>query len=152
MLLVGGDGRVQCSTSNTFVGVDLGDRPYIKKARSTGEIAFSEFTFVPTINMGVILAGYPVAAINKGAVAAYARPSQTLGAWSATCEARESTSDWVIELTGWSMTTGRRPCIPIARRVSSRNASEKPAARLSKSSRGQATGRSGANDPQSRGP
>jgi hypothetical protein len=33
--------------------------------------------------------------------------------------ARESTSDRVIELTGWSITTGRRPCMPIARRVSS---------------------------------
>src|ERR1700756_5047553 len=36
VLLVGGDGRVQCSTNNTFVGVDLGDRPYLKKARTTG--------------------------------------------------------------------------------------------------------------------
>ncbi|MBV8927006.1 MAG: GGDEF domain-containing protein, partial [Bradyrhizobium sp.] len=26
ILLASGDGRVQCSTSNTFVGVDLGDR------------------------------------------------------------------------------------------------------------------------------
>jgi diguanylate cyclase (GGDEF)-like protein len=65
VLLVGGDGRVQCSTNNTFVGVDLGSRPYIQKARETNDMVFSEFTFVETINTAVILAAYPVAAINK---------------------------------------------------------------------------------------
>jgi diguanylate cyclase (GGDEF)-like protein len=65
VLLVGGDGRVQCSTNNTFVGVDLGDRDYIKKARETNDTVFSEFTYVQAINTAVILAAYPVAAINK---------------------------------------------------------------------------------------
>lgn len=65
VLLVGGDGRVQCSTSNTFVGTELGDKPYMVKARETNEIAFSDFTFVQPINMAVILAAYPVAAINQ---------------------------------------------------------------------------------------
>jgi diguanylate cyclase (GGDEF)-like protein len=65
VLLVGGDGRVQCSTNNTFVGVDLSDRAYIKKARATGKMAFSDFTFVEAINTAVMLAGYPVSAINK---------------------------------------------------------------------------------------
>src|SRR5271154_3025531 len=49
VLMVGGDGRVQCSTSNTFVGADLSERPYIKKARTTDEIVFSDFTFIPDI-------------------------------------------------------------------------------------------------------
>src|SRR6185437_919413 len=35
VLLVGGDGRVQCSTNNTFIGVDLSERPYMKKARAS---------------------------------------------------------------------------------------------------------------------
>ena len=65
VLMVGGDSRVQCSTSNTFVGVDLGDRPYLKKARATDEIVFSDFTFVDAIDMPVILAAFPVAAINR---------------------------------------------------------------------------------------
>ena len=66
VLLVGGDGRVQCSTNNTFVGVDLSERAYIKKARATGEIVFSDFTFVEAIKTAVMLAGYPVSAINRG--------------------------------------------------------------------------------------
>jgi diguanylate cyclase (GGDEF)-like protein len=65
VLLVGGDGRVQCSTSNTFIGVDLGNRPYMIKARQTGAIVFSDFIFVQTINIPVILAALPVSALNK---------------------------------------------------------------------------------------
>src|SRR5262249_25678702 len=65
VLLVGGEGRVQCSTNNTFVGVDLSDRPYMKKARATGEIVFSDFIFVEAINTPVIPAAFPVSDINK---------------------------------------------------------------------------------------
>ena len=65
VLLVGGDGRVQCSTNNTFVGVDLSERAYIKKARATREMVFSDFTFVEAIKTAVMLAGYPVSAINR---------------------------------------------------------------------------------------
>ncbi|MGA7809730.1 diguanylate cyclase domain-containing protein [Bradyrhizobium sp.] len=64
LLLVGGDGRVQCSTNNTFIGVDVGKRPYIQKARATGDIVFSDFTYVPAINTAVVLAAFPVSAIN----------------------------------------------------------------------------------------
>ena len=35
LLIVGKDGRVQCSTNNLFVGLDLSDRAYFKKARET---------------------------------------------------------------------------------------------------------------------
>ena len=37
---------MQCSTSNIYVGLDLGDRPYLKKARATDDFVFSDFTFV----------------------------------------------------------------------------------------------------------
>ena len=36
LLIVGKDGRVQCSTSNQYVGLDLSDRDYLRKARDTG--------------------------------------------------------------------------------------------------------------------
>src|SRR3979411_3112644 len=45
LLIVGNDGRVQCSTNNIFVGVDLSDRAYLKKARESPEIVFSGFLF-----------------------------------------------------------------------------------------------------------
>ena len=64
ILLVGGDGRVQCSTNNTFVGLYLGDRPYIKKARATRDFVFSDFLWRGAATMPVIMAAYPVSAIN----------------------------------------------------------------------------------------
>ena len=64
VLLVGGKGRVQCSTNNTFVGIDLSERPYIKTARATDTLVFSDFTYVAAINTAVMLAAYPVSAIN----------------------------------------------------------------------------------------
>src|SRR5215470_9223051 len=65
VLLVGGEDRVQCSTKNTFIGVDLSDRPYVRKARAINEIAFSDFVFVKDINRPVLLAAYPVSSINR---------------------------------------------------------------------------------------
>src|SRR5216684_2389763 len=39
--IVGGNGRVQCSTFADLVGVYLGDRGYLKRAVQTGGIVFS---------------------------------------------------------------------------------------------------------------
>src|ERR1700759_3909913 len=60
VLLAGGGRPGQCSTNNTFVGTELSDRPYLKKARATNEIVFSDFIFVDAINTPVILAAFPV--------------------------------------------------------------------------------------------
>src|SRR5205085_1152252 len=45
MSVVGRDGRVQCSTLNGLVGVDLSDRPYFKKMRETGGFVLSDYLF-----------------------------------------------------------------------------------------------------------
>ena len=44
LLIVGKDGRVQCSTNNTFVGLDLSDRDYLKKARETRDFVLSDLS------------------------------------------------------------------------------------------------------------
>jgi diguanylate cyclase (GGDEF)-like protein len=64
LLIVGGDGRVQCSTNNVFVGLDVNDRPYFKKARETREIVFSDYLFARITNKPVVMAAYPVSAIS----------------------------------------------------------------------------------------
>ena len=44
MLMVAGpDGIVRCSTSSMFLGVDVSDRPYFKKALETHDFAVSDF-------------------------------------------------------------------------------------------------------------
>ncbi len=65
ILIVGGDGRVQCSTSNTSVGVDLSDRAYLQQARATHDFVFSDFIFARQSHVPVVMAAYPVAALNS---------------------------------------------------------------------------------------
>jgi diguanylate cyclase (GGDEF)-like protein len=67
ILLVGGDGRVQCSTANSYVGLYLGDRPYMQKAQTTRDFVVSDFLFTKSTQVPVVMAAYPVSAINPDA-------------------------------------------------------------------------------------
>src|SRR5665647_394716 len=67
LLIVDRDGRVQCSTNNIFVGLDLSDRDYLKKARETRDIVFSDYLFARVVNKPVVMAAYPVSAISDEA-------------------------------------------------------------------------------------
>jgi len=67
ILIVGGNGRVQCSTTNAFVGLDLSDRAYLKKTRETRDFVLSDFLFAKPTNSPVVMAAYPVSAINPEA-------------------------------------------------------------------------------------
>src|SRR5437868_639947 len=62
--IVGRDGRVQCSTLNGLVGVDLSDRPYFKTMRETGGFVLSDYLFGRGVKKPTIIAAYPVAAID----------------------------------------------------------------------------------------
>ena len=64
LLIVGQDGRVQCSTSNLYVGLNLSDRSYLKKARENRELVFSDYLFARVANRPVVMAAYPVSAID----------------------------------------------------------------------------------------
>src|SRR6476469_3080371 len=65
LLIAGKDGRVQCATNNIFVGVDLSDRDYLKKARDSRQLVFSDFLFAKITYNPVMMAAYPVSAINE---------------------------------------------------------------------------------------
>jgi diguanylate cyclase (GGDEF)-like protein len=65
--IVGGDGRVQCSTLNALVGLDFSDRAYLKKAIETHEFVFSDFLFAKSNNEPIVVAAYPVSAIDHSA-------------------------------------------------------------------------------------
>src|SRR5712671_1336537 len=47
------------------VGVDLSDREYIKQARETGGFVFSDFLFAKSNHRPIMMAAYPVSAINR---------------------------------------------------------------------------------------
>ena len=66
LLIAGENGRIQCSTNNMFVGRDLSDRPYFRKAQETHDFVFSDFLLAgSTDNSPVVMAAYPVSAINR---------------------------------------------------------------------------------------
>lgn len=67
MLMVAGpDGIVRCSTSSMFVGVDISDRGYFRKAMETHDFVVSDFLVGRQTQKGTILAAYPVSAIDTG--------------------------------------------------------------------------------------
>jgi diguanylate cyclase (GGDEF)-like protein len=65
IMIVSKNGLVQCSTLNKLVGLDLSDREYLKKARETGGFVFSDFLFAKSNQMPIMMAAYPVSAINR---------------------------------------------------------------------------------------
>src|ERR1700710_3227558 len=64
MSIVGKNGRVQCSTLNGLVGVDLSDRPYFKKMQETRGFVLSDYLFGRASKEPTIFAAYPVDALD----------------------------------------------------------------------------------------
>jgi diguanylate cyclase (GGDEF)-like protein len=62
LMIVGNDGRVQCSTRDMLLGVDLSDRDALQKARETRELVFSGFLLAKSDNQPIIIGAYPVSA------------------------------------------------------------------------------------------
>jgi diguanylate cyclase (GGDEF)-like protein len=64
LMIVGKDGRVQCSTLDMLVGMDLSDRPALKQARETRDLVFSDFLIAKSNHRPIMMAAYPVSAIS----------------------------------------------------------------------------------------
>jgi diguanylate cyclase (GGDEF)-like protein len=64
IMIVGKNGLVQCSTLSTLVGFDISDRDYFKKARDSRDFVFSDFLSAKSDGRPIIMAAYPVSAIN----------------------------------------------------------------------------------------
>ncbi|MES2750646.1 MAG: diguanylate cyclase [Pseudomonadota bacterium] len=64
--ILGGDGKIQCSTTPSIVGLDLSDRDYFKHAREFHEFVVSDYIFSRAANLPSIIAAYPVSAVGGG--------------------------------------------------------------------------------------
>ena len=64
IMLVSKEGVVQCSTLNIQVGMNIGDRDYFRKAQETRDFVFSDYLFGKTNNKPIMMAAFPVSAIN----------------------------------------------------------------------------------------
>jgi diguanylate cyclase (GGDEF)-like protein len=65
MSIVGKEGRVQCATLPSLVGVDLSDRPYFKKMQETRGFVLSDYLLGRASKQPIIVAAYPVSAIDN---------------------------------------------------------------------------------------
>ncbi|MET3842312.1 diguanylate cyclase [Bradyrhizobium sp. OAE829] len=64
IMIASKDGLVQCSTLNIQVGLQIGDREYFKKAQASRDFVFSDYLFGKTNGRPMMMAAYPVSAIN----------------------------------------------------------------------------------------
>ena len=65
LMITGGDGRIQCSTDNMYIGLDLSDRPYFLKVQASKDFVFSDFLLARPTNYPMVMAAYPVSAIDS---------------------------------------------------------------------------------------
>jgi diguanylate cyclase (GGDEF)-like protein len=65
LTIVGNDGRIKCATLDTLIGLDLNDRDYFKRARQARDLVFSDFLLSRYDSQPIVMAAYPVAAINS---------------------------------------------------------------------------------------
>ncbi len=63
VMIAGGDGRIQCSTNNLYVGLDLAERPYFRQAQARREFVISDFLPGPN-KSPIVMAAYPVSSIS----------------------------------------------------------------------------------------
>src|SRR5690349_513859 len=64
LLIAGEEGRIQCSTNNMYVGLDLSDRPYFQQAQETGRFVLSDFILSRPVPSPTVMAVYPVSAFS----------------------------------------------------------------------------------------
>src|SRR4051812_4610966 len=64
IMIAAKDGLVQCSTLNMQVGLNLGDREYFRRAQETRDFVFSDYLFGKSNGRPMMMAAFPVAAIN----------------------------------------------------------------------------------------
>ncbi len=55
----------QCATDNALVGLDLSGRAYLKQARQSRNVVFSDFLFGIASEKPIVAAAYPVSAIKE---------------------------------------------------------------------------------------
>jgi diguanylate cyclase (GGDEF)-like protein len=65
LMIVGKDGRIQCATLDTLVGLDLSDRAYFKRAKQARDLVFSDFLLSKSDSQPILIAAFPVSAIDS---------------------------------------------------------------------------------------
>lgn len=64
--VVGKDGRISCSTMPNYIGLDISDRPYYRKAIETHGFVLSDLVISRLNGHPLLLASYPTSAVAAG--------------------------------------------------------------------------------------
>ena len=64
LAIVNSEGRIKCATLDTLIGLDLSDRDYFMRARQAHDLIFSDFLLSKHDNEPVVMAAYPVSAVD----------------------------------------------------------------------------------------
>ncbi|NGX99122.1 MAG: diguanylate cyclase, partial [Candidatus Afipia apatlaquensis] len=62
--IIGPEGKIDCSTKQSIVGFDLGDRDYVLKARELHDFVLSDFIPSRITSLPTLIAAYPVSAVD----------------------------------------------------------------------------------------
>jgi diguanylate cyclase (GGDEF)-like protein len=65
LMIASKDGRIECATRDTLVGLDLSDLAFFKQARQTRDLAFGDFQLARSDREPIMIGAYPVAAIDS---------------------------------------------------------------------------------------
>ena len=64
LMIAGKDGRIECATRDTLVGLDLSDLAFFKQAQQTRDLVFGDFQLARSDREPIMIGAYPVAAID----------------------------------------------------------------------------------------
>lgn len=119
IMLVSKDGVVQCSTLNIQVGLNLADRDYFNKAQQTRNFVFSDYLIGKTNGRPMMMAAYPVSAINpeEDAVAVAGINIDWLSKIMANLSAKPGISALLIDSTGMVIATAPNQAGAIGRKL-----------------------------------
>lgn len=62
--IIGPEGKIDCSTSQSIVGFDLSDRDYVLKARELHDFVLSDFIPSRITSLPTMIAAYPISAVD----------------------------------------------------------------------------------------
>jgi len=100
--VVGANDRIICSTRDTAVGLNVGDRPYVQEARRSWGFVLSDYLIERSTNQPAVVAAYPTMGKDESVDAIIVAPVdlQWIGRLSGLIEARPGAIAMLLDRNG----------------------------------------------------
>jgi diguanylate cyclase (GGDEF)-like protein len=100
--VIGPNDRILCSTRDTAVGLNVGDRPYVQQARNSWGFVLSDYLIERTTNQPAVVAAYPTMGKDESVDAIIIAPVdlQWIGRLSGLIEARPGAIAMLLDRNG----------------------------------------------------